>query len=202
MTIRILILLSAFLPSCKERPADSWDNANASQTADSITYNPIQTDKLADVHMTAPSDTASIEYLQYLIKADKDLNDLWVKKLKNVNAYWLENDQYSAIDIKHIWKINDTISAMILNHTTGVSYDDYILTFNDREDFIAKLKISDQDDRDLSAEWYTYTEYRFLSDKEIELSIYELKGHEDNEHETVERENWTIQENGQISRTK
>ncbi len=187
--------------ACSSRPSEISIN-DSSATSSSVEIDTLAVENVELPDRKIPSDTISIDYLKYAANSGQGLNYTWIKKLDQIGDFFQPLDPASMIEINRIWTINDSIAALELSHYTGVSVEIHLLTFKNRRDFISKLLISSQGDRDLSSEYYSYTEHRTLNDKEVELSIHEIIGPDESEKETVMKEKWAIQDNGQIIKIK
>jgi hypothetical protein len=141
-------------------------------------------------------DTTSIDYLDYLLKNEKSLNNTWIQKLDALQEFLFPLDSMTHLSITRKWKINDSISAIILAESTGVSYDVYLLTVKNKRVFISKVHIGNNSDSDGYP--YYYTKYKFISDRKVKMFNHKMYG-DDGEYDKIESiEYWYIHENGKV----
>lgn len=169
---------------------------NNSAINETATHKPSET-----CGVSGSPDMASTDYLIYLLKSERNLNECWIQKLKGLDEFVFPLDSMSHLSLIRDWKINDSVSVMILSHANGTDYDEYLLTVKNKRDFIGKVHISDQADSDLSPENpYYYTEYKLINNRNIKLFNHKVTGTEGGEEKDkiVSAENWTILDNGEV----
>jgi hypothetical protein len=97
------------------------------------------------------------------------------------------------------------MSVIILQYSTNVGGDEFLLTVRNKEYFVTKVHISNQYDSDVSQENpdYYYTEYQQIDDRKIKLLQHKLKDYDtDKQKDIVTIEHWTIQNNGEVVKNK
>jgi len=195
MNPKLLIILPVIFFSCNTRQVKTQDAGpvpinDSSKTVTVITEEP---------SMAIPADSTSTDYLMYLIKSEKSLNDHWTKKLKELDGFYLLDDPMSRLYIHRSWVLNDSISAIILSHATGVSLDEYLLLVKNKKDIISNVHIKDEADADVTEnnKDYYYMEYKQIDDRTIKLFKHNVMNYDtEKEKDSVSIENWLIQENG------
>lgn len=151
-----------------------------------------------------PLDTTSLAYLEFLLDTERPLNPFWTDKLgaieREIDQEWLDfQNPYFTLSIQRVWQINDSVDAAILRYTTGVSFDEFLLTFRNGSEFIAQLHITDGADRDLSADGeFTYIEHQFLNSTKFRRDITVYIGPEETEEVKESTDVWRIEENGEM----
>ena len=200
MSPKLLIIISALFFSCKNEQAKKQDDAslpaNRSDTNDVVSVKKSEIQKI-----NIPTDTTSSDYLIYVLKNEIALNNYWTKKLETLDMFAIPLDSTEHLSIVRDWRINDSISVIILSHSTGTDYDEFLLTVKNRKDIISKIHISDQADSDLSLEHpYYYTEYKMIGDRKVKMFNHKVTGVEGGEEKDriLSIENWTVQDNGRI----
>ncbi len=201
MNLKRLITISTLLFSCNNQQTTKTDDYLP--TKDSNPNEIVISKKSENKKTDAVSDTASTDYLIYLLKNEIDLNDYWVQKLKRLDLFALPLDSMSHLSIIRDWKINDSVSVIILSHSTGTSYDEFLLTVRYKRDFVSKIHISDQADSDLSLEHpYYYTEYKLTNDRKLKLFNHKVVGVEGGgeNDKILSIENWSVLDNGELQK--
>jgi hypothetical protein len=197
MTPRFLIIISVIFFSCNNTAVNKQHNDPLPNS-----NNEIVTAKKEEPPISIPADTASTDYLMYLLKNEKGLNDHWTKKLKALDVFLLPLDSMSRVAMDSNWVINDSIAAMVVNHATGVSLDKYLLIIKNKKDIVSKLHVSNESDSDVSEENpdYYYMKYKLINDRKIKLFNHEIRDYDrETEKDTiVSVENWLIQDNGML----
>lgn len=193
-----LFILTAMLFSC-----------NSSVQVRSVTLDSISTTNSKDTavaSITIPADTASADYLIYLLKNDKPLNYNWTQKLKELDVVLASYDSLAHFGFDRTWVINDSVSALILHHSTGTSLNEYLVTVKNKKDLIAKVHILDNVDSDVSEERpdYYYTEYKQINDRSIKVFMHKIVNYErPNEKDIIDSvENWPILDDGRVKKSK
>lgn len=193
---KLVFILPVIFFSCNSRQVKTKP-VDLGPTNDSATT---RTVTAAEPPMAIPADTASFEYLMYLIKSEKSLNDHWIKKLETFDGFFLMNDTMSRLSIDRSWVINDSISVTILSHATGVSLDEYLITVKNKKDIISNVHIKDAADADVTENNrdYEYMEYQQVDDRKIKLFKHLILNYDtDKEKDSILAiENWTIRDNG------
>jgi len=199
MSPKLLFTISTLLFSCNNHQATK--NDRSSPTKDSNTNKIAILEKSENQKANIGSDTASTDYLIYLLKNEIDLNEYWTQKLKMLDVFALPLDSMSRLSIIRDWVINDSISVIILSHSTGTSYDEFLLTVTNKKDFVSKIHISDLADSDLSLENpYYYIEHKLINDRKVKLfnhKVVVVKGGEEKD-KILSIENWSILDNGEV----
>jgi hypothetical protein len=199
MTARIAIIISVLFFSCNGGQSKQQGDplpGNNSPAKETATHKPSET-----CGVSGSPDMASTDYLIYLLKNERSLNECWIQKLKGLDEFVLPLDSMSHLSLIRDWKINDSVSVIILSHANGTGYDEYLLTVKNKKDFVGKVHISDQADSDLSSENpYYYTEYKLINNRNVKLFNHKVTGVEGGEEEDkiVSAENWAIQDNGEV----
>jgi hypothetical protein len=192
-----LIILTAILFSCNTSVQVK------SVTPDSIPTSVTPKDTVA-TQVAIPADTASIDYLIYLLNNGKSLNYTWIHKLKGLNAQLPTWDAMAHFTFNRTWKINDSVSALILSISTGVSADEYLLTVKDKKDLIAMVHILNNVDADPSEERpdYYYTEYKQINDRSMKVLMHKIVNYDrPNEKDIIDSvENWSILNDGRVKK--
>jgi len=203
MNPKILIAVPILFFSCnsgqaKKQNVDSLATKN-SKSAEIVTQKEPQ-----DQTTNILTDTTSSDYLIYLLKNEKHLNNYWTKKLKVLDEFVLPLDSMSHLSLIRDWTINDSISVIIFDYSTGTSYDEFLLTIKNKKDIVSKIHISDLDDSDLSLDHpYYYTEYKLINERKVKLfnhkEFVEIEGGEEKD-KILSIENWSLQDNGEVSK--
>jgi hypothetical protein len=200
MTARILTIISLLFFSCNNEQAKK-QNVSSLPTNDSK-VNEIITPKVTEKQeVNTLPDTTSSDYLIYLLKNEKDLNNYWTQKLKKLDAFALPLDSMSHLSLKQTWEINDSISVIIVAYAFVNDYDEFLLTVKNKKEFVSKIHVSDQADSDLSpGHPYYYTEYKLIDNRKVKLVNHKITGTEGGEEndKILSIENWTIQSDGQV----
>ncbi|NVK04091.1 MAG: hypothetical protein HWD92_04685 [Flavobacteriia bacterium] len=205
----LFISTLAFLAiSCNEEPSEVETAPVEEERI--VADPPIQEEEMESVldvetEPKEPLDTTSLAYLEFLLDTKRPLNPFWTDKLGAIER---ENDQewldfqnpYFTLSIQRVWQINDSVDAAILRYTTGVSFDEFLLTFRNGSEFIAQLHITDGADRDLSADGeFIYMEHQFLNSTKVRRDITIYIGPEETEEVKESTDVWLIEENGKMS---
>lgn len=199
MKVIALIISAAVLFSCnqvkvKEVHIDSVSTSTSSTLKDTVV-----------AKKAIPADTASVDYLIYLLQNEKPLNYTWAQKLKKLDVVLASYDSLAHFEFDRTWIINDSVSAFILQHSTGTSWDEYLLTVKNKKALVAMLHISDEADADVSAERpdYYYTKHELYDGRRIKLLKHKLANYDtDKQKDILTVENWSIQNNGSIKKFK
>ncbi|MEP6749771.1 MAG: hypothetical protein ABJB86_18680 [Bacteroidota bacterium] len=200
MNFKLLIITSALLFSCNNKQAKKHSD-DSLPTTKSKTKDVVTPKKSEDQKINIPSDTTSSDYLIYLLRNELAINNYWIKKLNALDIFALQLDTIEHLSIMRDWRINDSISVIILSRSTGTDYDKFLLTIKNKKDIISKVHISDRADSDVSLEHpYYYTEYKMTGDKKVKTFNHKVIGIEGGEEKDrlISVENWTIQNNGTI----
>jgi len=201
MNPKILIVISALFFSCHNQQAAK--NKEALPSKDSGTNKTVIAAKPENQPLQVVADTASCDYLIYLLKNELALNSYWTQKLNVLDILTLPLDSMSRLSITHNWIINDSIMVIILSHSTGTNYDEFLLTVRNKKEVVAKIHISNQADSDLSAEHpYYYTEYKLINNRKVKLFNHKVVGVEggDEKDKVLSIENWMILDNGKVQK--
>ena len=201
MNPKILIVISALFFSCHNQQAAK--NKEALPSKDSGTNKTVIAAKPENQPLQVVADTASCDYLIYLLKNELALNSYWTQKLNVLDILTLPLDSMSRLSITHNWIINDSIMVIILSHSTGTNYDEFLLTVRNKKEVVAKIHISNQADSDLSAEHpYYYTEYKLINNRRVKLFKHKVVGVEggDEKDKVLSIENWMILDNGKVQK--
>lgn len=189
-----LIILTAVFFSC-----------NSSVQVKSVTIDSISTGNSSKDTVVAPiaipADTASTDYLIYLLQNQLSLNYSWTRKLDKLDMFILPLDSMSHLEVNRSWVINDSVSALILQHSDGTSLDEYLLTIKNKKGVIGKIHISDEADADVSEDRpdYYYTKYELTGDRNIKLLKHKLANYDtDKQKDFLSVENWFIQNDGKL----
>ncbi len=202
MMSRILLLLAslALLFSCHTGQVNN--QPVVSPPADTAKANKPEVPKTPEKQAVSPApDTASTDYLVSLLKNEQPLNDYWKQKLKVLDVFELPQDSMAHWSFIRDWVINDSVSVIIISHSTGTDYDEFVLTLKNKKEFISNAHISDNADSDLSPDNpYYYTKYEVLSDRKIKCFNHKVTGTEGEEEKDrlISTDNWLIQDNGKI----
>jgi hypothetical protein len=149
-----------------------------------------------------PSDTASVDYLIYLLQNELPLNYNWTKKLEEPDMLVLLHDSMSRLEVNRTWAINDSVLALILRHSTGTSLDEFLLTVKDKKDLIGMVNILNNVDSDVSEErpHYYYTEYKQIDDRNIKVYMHKIENYDTNKQKDIidSVQNWFIQNDGKV----
>jgi hypothetical protein len=151
--------------------------------------------------MAIPADTTSSDYLIYLLKNDMPLTGYWTQQLKKLDVFVIPLDSTAHLSVTSDWPINDSISAIIVQYSTNVGREEFLLTVKNKKHFVAKVHISKQYDSDVSEKNpdYHYFEYKLIDDRKIKLLHHKMKDYDTNkEKDIVTIEYWTIQGNGEV----
>src|SRR5450432_1891124 len=201
MNPKILIVISALFFSCHNQQAAK--NKEALTLKDSGTNKTVIAAKPENQPLQVVADTTSSDYLIYLLKNELALNSYWTQKLNVLDILTLPLDSMSRLSITHNWIINDSIMVIILSHSTGTNYDEFLLTVRNKKEVVAKIHISNQADSDLSAEHpYYYTEYKLINHRRVKLFNHKVVGVEggDEKDKVLSIENWMILDNGEVQK--
>jgi hypothetical protein len=185
-------------------------SCNSSVQVKSVTIDSFQTgvtpkDTVA-AHVVIPSDTASIDYLIYLLKNEQPLNYNWIQKLKTLDVMLPSYDSLAHFTFDRTWKLNDSVSALILGQATGTSLDEYLVTVKNKKDLIAMVHLRNDVDADPSEERpdVSYTEYKQIDDRHLKVFMHTIKNYDrSNEKDIIDSvENWSILNDGRVKKSK
>lgn len=194
-----LIILTAILFSCNSSVQVK------SVTLDSIPASVTPKDKVA-AQVAIPADTTSVDYLIYLLNNGKPVNYNWKQKLKALEVELPSWDSLAHFNFNRTWKMNDSVSALILSISTGTSLDEYLVTVKGKKDCIAMVHILNNVDADPSEERpdHSYTEYKQINDRSLKVFMHTIKNYDrDNEKDIIDSvENWTILNDGRVKKSK
>lgn len=194
-----LIILTAILISCNSSVQVK------SVTPDSITKGTLSKDTDA-AQAAIPADTTSIDYLIYLLNNEKPLNYNWIQKLKALDVEPASYDSLAHFQFNRTWKINDSVSALILGQATGTSLNEYLLTVKGKKDLIAMVHLLNNVDADANEERpdYYYTEYKQINDRSIKVFMHKIVNYDRaNEKDIIDSvENWSILNDGRVKKIK
>jgi hypothetical protein len=176
-----------------------------SVTIDSIATSSSSKDTVA-MQVTIPANTASVDYLIYLLKSEKPLNYNWIQKLKALDVELASYDSLAHFTFNRAWNINDSVSALILGLGTGTSLHEYLLTVKDKKDLIAKVHLLNNVDADASDERpdYYYTEYKQIDDRSMKVFMHKIVNYDrPNEKDITDSvQNWVILNDGRVKKIK
>ena len=194
-----LIILTVILFSCNSSVQVK------SVTPDSIATSSPPKDTVA-AQVAIPADTTSVDYLIYLLNTEKPLNYNWKKKLKALEVELPSWDSMARFTFNRTWKINDSVSALILSKSTGTSLDEYLVTVKDKKDCIAMLHILNNVDADPSEERpdYHYMEYKEINPLIMKVLMHKIVNYDrPNEKNIIDSVAlWFIPDDGQIKKVK
>lgn len=194
-----LIILTVILFSCNSSVQVK------SVTIDSIATSSSSKDTVA-AQVAIPADTASVDYLIYLLNNEKPLNYSWKKKLKALEVELPSWDSMARFTFNRTWRINDSVLAFILTQNTGTSQDEYLLTVKDKKDLIAMVHILNNVDADPSEERpdYHYMEYKQINPLIMKVLMHTIKNYDrNNERDIIDSvENLTILNDGRVKKIK
>lgn len=197
---KLLATLSIFFLSCNYRQVNKQD-ADAVKT-DTILVKETEISKKADKYtMPISTDTTSSDYLIYLLKNDMSLTGYWTQQLKKLDAFAIPPDSPAHLSVIRDWPINDSISVIILQYSTNVGSDKYLLTVRNKKHFVTKVHLSNEYDSDVSQENpdYYYTEYQQIDDRKIKLLQHKMKDYDTGKQkDIVTVVHWNIQNNGEV----
>jgi hypothetical protein len=202
MNPRIFIYALLSLSSCNSK-GPRKEQVDAIATTDSNTKQTTIPNKPKGPETISPFDTTSSDYLIYLIKNEKSLNAHWTNKLDSLDIFALPQDSMSHISLIRDWMINDTIYVVILSHSTGTHYDEYLITLRNKHDFVSGIHISDNADSDLSLDNpYFYSQYKLIDDKRIKVFYHKVVGVEggDEKDRLISSVTFTIQNSGKVAK--
>jgi hypothetical protein len=147
------------------------------------------------------ADTASSDYLMYELKNEIPLNNYWTQQLGKLDAFTLPLDTLSRLSFIRDWKINDSVSVMIISHATGTSYDEYLLSLKNKKAIVSGIHIRDGADSDLSPDNpYYYSEYKLVGDRRVKVFNHKITGVEGGAEKDnlLSVENWIIRDDGTV----
>ena len=194
MNPKLLIALTALFFSCHSGKVKEQPVATVVSSADTVK-------QPGDQPVNMPADTASADYLIYLLKNELPLNDHWTQKLEKLGEFSLPTDSTTHLSITRDWLINDSVSAIILRRSTGTGFDEYLLTIKHKKEFVSKLHIDNNTDADPGDEYpdYDFTEYKLVNDRNVKLFKHTIKDYDrKTEKDIVKVQNWLINDNGGI----
>ena len=201
---KLLVTLSIFFLSCDYGQVNK-QHAGAVRTDTTQKKETEISKDTGNRKMSISADTASTDYLIYLLKNNMPLTGYWTQQLEKLDAFAIPLDSTTHLSVIRDWPINDSISVIILQYSTNVGGDEFLLTVRDKEYFVTKVHISNQYDSDVSQENpdYYYTEYQQIDDRKIKLLQHKLKDYDtDKQKDIVTIEHWTIQNNGEVVKNK
>lgn len=201
---KLLVTLSIFYLSCNYGQVNK-QHAGAVRT-DTTQKKETEISKDAGKRkMSISADTTSTDYLIYLLKNNMPLTGYWTQQLGKLDAFAIPLDSTTHLSVIRNWPINDSISVIILQYSTNVGGDEFLITVRNKKYFVTKVHISNQYDSDVSQENpdYYYTEYQQIDDRKIKLLQHKLKDYDtDKQKDIVTIEHWTIQNNGKVVKNK
>ena len=105
-------------------------------------------------------------------------------------------DSLAHFTFNRTWKIDDSVSALILGQATGTSLNEYLLTVKGKKDLIAMVHLLNNVDADPSEERpdHYYTEYKQINDRSIKVFMHKIVNYDRaNEKDIIDSvENWSI----------
>lgn len=198
----IFIFICILFFSCNSSQSKNQSLVSVPKTdSNSQKITPLET-QAREAEITPP-DTASSDYLIYLLKTEKPIPGYWEEKLNSLDDFfYTHQDSLFRLALVKNWAINDSISVIIMRSAGSTSYDEFLVTLKNKLDFVSNMHISDKDDRDLDDSLYFYTEYQLLENRKIKLYNHKIQGKdEDNAKDNIISEGtWTIQNNGKITK--
>ena len=199
MHLKFLIIGILFI-SCNSVPGKKQD-AGSLPPSDTLGHKPVI--PLVSQHPpeNAVDDTATSDYLMYLLRNEVPLNNYWTQQLGKLDAFSLPLDTLSRLSLIRNWKINDSISVMILSHATGNIYDEYLLSLKNKKTIISSIHIKDAADSDLSPDNpYYYSEYKLPGDRRVKVFNHKITGVEGGAEKDniLSVENWFIRDDGTV----
>lgn len=199
MKTKPLIILTAILFACNSSVQVK------SVTLDSIATGSSSKDTVA-AQIAIPADTTSVDYLIYLLNSEKPLNYNWIQKLKALDVELASYDSLAHFTFNRTWKINDSVSALIIKQSTGTSLDEYLLTVKDNKDLIAMVHLLNNVDADPSEERpdYYYTKYKQINERSMKVFMHKIVNYDRaNEKDLIDSvENWAILNDGHVKKVK
>ncbi|HEY8895033.1 MAG TPA: hypothetical protein VIM79_09475 [Niastella sp.] len=199
MKPKLLIILTAILFSCNSSVQVK------SVTLDSIATGSSSKDTVA-AQVAIPADTSSIDYLIYLLNNEKPLNYNWTQKLKALDVELAPWDSMARFTFNRAWKMNDSITALILGQSTGTSLDEYLITVKGKKDLIAMVHILNNVDADPGEEHpdHYYTEFKQIDERNMKVFMHKIVNYDrPNEKDIIDSvENWFILNDGRVKKTK
>lgn len=194
-----LIILTAILFSCNSSVQVK------SVTLDSIVTGSSSKDTVA-AQIAIPADTTSVDYLIYLLNNEKPVNSNWIQKLKTLDVELASYDSMAHFTFNRSWKINDSVSALIIGQSTGTSLNEYLLTVKNKKELIAMVHLLNNVDADPSEKRpdYYYTEYKQINDRIIKRFMHKiLNCDRANEKDIIDSvDHWFILDDGQVKKVK
>lgn len=176
-----------------------------SVTLDSIATGSSSKDTVA-AQITIPADTTSVDYLIYLLNNEKPVNYNWTQKLKTLDIELASYDSLARFTFNRTWKINDSVSALIIKQSTGTSLNEYLLTVKGNKELIAMVHLLNNVDADPSEERpdYSYTEYKQINDRSMKVFMHTIVNYDRaNEKDIIDSiENWSILNDGRVKKIK
>jgi hypothetical protein len=197
--IKNLFLLLLIL-SCNYNRKNN-QQSHFEETGHSISNETVKEKKPDGEQIINSSDTTSSDYLIYLLKNDKPINNHWTQKLDSLDIFSLPLDSVSRLSLVRDWPINDSISVIILSSSTGTDYDEFLLTIKNKKYFIGKIHIGDNPDSDISAGHpYYYTGYKIVDNRKIRLFNHKVTGKEDDTEKDrlLSSATWVIRSDGRV----
>ena len=200
MKLLISIIIFVLLVACNSNPIEktvdkSAPTKPANEREDSILKNS------QDSESKISEDTTSFEYFTNLLRNERAITPYWIANLESLRLFAVPKDSTSRLSFVRDWKINDSMSVLILSRSTGTGYDEYLITIGHGHDFVGSLHISDNADSDLSPDNpYFYTEYKIIDARKIKLTNHKITGTEGGEEKdrVISIEMFSIQANGKI----
>ncbi|OQP65001.1 hypothetical protein [Niastella populi] len=197
---KLLVTLSLLILSCNYGQVKK-QHAGAVQIDTNLKKAIEISKEAANQTMAIPADTTSSDYLIYLLKNEMPVTSYWTQQLNKLDAFEIPFDSTTRLSITRTWPINDSVSVIILQYSTNVGSDEFLLTVKNKKHFVAKAHISNQYDSDVSQENpdYYYTEYQLIDDRKIKLLQHKMKDYDTGkENDIVTVEYLSILGNGDI----
>ncbi len=197
---KLLVTLSLLILSCNYGQVKK-QHAGAVQIDTNLKKAIEISKEAANQTMAIPADSTSSDYLIYLLENEMPVTSYWTQQLNKLDAFEIPFDSTTRLSITRTWPINDSVSVIILQYSTNVGSDEFLLTVKNKKHFVAKAHISNQHDSDVSKENpdYYYTEYQLIDDRKIKLLQHKMKDYDTGkENDIVTVEYLSIQNNGDI----
>ena len=197
---KLLVTLSLLILSCNYGQVKK-QHAGAVQIDTNLKKAIEISKEAANQTMAIPADSTSSDYLIYLLENEMPVTSYWTQQLNKLDAFEIPFDSTTRLSITRTWPINDSVSVIILQYSTNVGSDEFLLTVKNKKHFVAKAHISNQYDSDVSKENpdYYYTEYQLIDDRKIKLLQHKMKDYDTGkENDIVTVEYLSILGNGDI----
>ena len=202
---KLLVTLSIFFLSCNHGQVNKQHAGAVRTDTTQKKETEILKEAAGNRRMSISTDTTSSDYLISLLKNDMPLTSYWTKQLKKLDAFAIPLDSTTHLSVTSDWPINDSISVIILQHSTNVGSDEFLLTVKHKKHFVTKVHISNQYDSDVSQENpdYYYTEYQQIDNRKIKLLQHKMKDYDtEKQKDIVTVVHWNIQNNGEVVKNK